>query len=285
MNKERFCYYLEQFIVYLKETLRRSPHTCRAYKTDLSAIQEFWDQSDHASKSFKQVVYAYLNHHITQKSHDKKTFARKISCLSTFEKFLAHHEIIVELELKRPAIKEETPDHLTIKEILFLLDEIPEEQLPSYHPSRDKAILELLYATGIRPSELVAITLQNINLTEQTIVIPQSKKAPRVVLFGSKAASQLERYLTFERPAIVSLSEHLFLNYQAQPLTTRSIQRICNMFSTFLPRACIITPSLLRHSCAVHLLQEGSDLLLIQELLGTTRLSAEKYLGALTKTS
>lgn len=279
MQLQAFKDYSQRFVDYLITDLNRSTHTCRAYASDLAQFAEFWQKPGHQELSLKKAIYHYLHQHIQSKTIDKKSLARKISCFNTFEKFLALHNIVVELELQRPQLPDESPECLSIKEITYLLDEIPHERLPTHNPYRDKTILELLYATGIRPSELVGLLVRHLNLKEQTLVVLQKRKGQRVVLFGKKAAEQLEHYLKCERKAITTTSEHLFLNHRSQPLTTRSIQRICNMFSAFLSRDCVITPSVLRHSCAVHLLQGGSDLELVRELLGTTRVSAEKYLS------
>lgn len=281
MTYAEFNFYREQFIVYLRNQ-NKSAHTIRAYKADLEALALFWANTDQ-HLPFKRTAYLYIESCIRQKTIDKKTIARKISCLHGFEKCMALQGIHIDLALHRPHIQEEAPSFLSIAEITHLCDHVTELQLPTQHPHRDKAILELLYATGIQPSQLVSITFSRLKLSERKLMVMHAKKGERIVLFGSKAAEQLELYLQFERGPHHSAQEHLFLNHRQTPLTTRSIQKICNMFSTFLSRKCTITPSLLRHSCAMHLLQQGADPELVRELLGLTRASIEKYIPLVHK--
>lgn len=276
MDNVQFKDYSNQFIRYLREQ-GKSVHTLRAYRADLEALSLFWQEQP--ALTFKRMVYLFLDHCMRQKQSDKKTLARKISCLHSFEKFLTLHALHLELEIYRPIVIESKPSSLSIEEITFLLDEVKEHQLPTQSPHRDKAIFELLYATGIQPSQLVKLTFAHVSLPERKLIVQHARKGERLIVFGSKAAHQLELYIKEERPVPRSHAEHIFLNHRAMPLTTRSIQKICNMFSVFLKRTCIITPMLLRHSCALHLLQQGASPELVQELLGLTRASVEKYVA------
>ena len=143
---------------------------------------------------------------------------------------------------------------------------------------RDKAILELLYATGIRCSELVNICFNDINLEEKTIRIFGKGRKERIVLFGNKAKKQLVRYITAERETVAHKDEAVFLNFRGGQLSSRSVQRIIEMFRKFLQLERPITPHKLRHSFATHLLNQGADLRMVQELLGhQTLASTEKY--------
>ena len=168
--------------------------------------------------------------------------------------------------------------YLSLQEITHLLDEVNPHELPTRKPARDLAILEILYATGIRCSELVHITLGSVDLNNKTIRISGKGNKERVVLFGDKARMSLYNYLQHERPASTSSSDRLFLNNRDMPLTPRSVQRIIEMFRPFLAIDKPITPHKIRHTFATHLLNQGVDLRVIQELLGHQTLSStEKY--------
>ena len=159
-----------------------------------------------------------------------------------------------------------------------MLDSVQEEQLPSRSPVRDKAILELLYATGIRCSELVSIRFQDINWAEKTILIQGKGNKERIALFGEKAKKKVQEYLLKERQQPEAYDDPLFVNNRNTALTTRSIQRIVAMFRKFLKIDKPLTPHKLRHSFATHLLNQGTDLRVVQELLGhKTVASTEKY--------
>ncbi|EKD23203.1 MAG: Tyrosine recombinase XerC, partial [uncultured bacterium] len=152
------------------------------------------------------------------------------------------------------------------------------EELDTKWPHRDKAIFELIYATGIRCSELINISFEDIDFANKAIRIFGKGRKERFVLFGEKAHSKLLKYFEQERPKAKDQKEKIFLNYKNGYLTTRSIQRIFEMFRQFLKVDKKITPHKIRHSFATHMLNKGVDLRVIQELLGHKTLSStEKY--------
>ena len=182
------------------------------------------------------------------------------------------------LKLKRPRIDKKLPVYFSVDEIFHLLDSIKNEELPTRHPIRDKAIFELLYATGVRCSELVNICIKDIDMESKVIRIIGKGKKERLVLFGIKAQEKIVEYFHKERPVVEHQHEPLFLNYRYGKLTSRSVQRIIKMFRLFLRIERPLTPHKLRHSFATHLLNQGADLRAVQELLGHKTLSStEKY--------
>jgi integrase/recombinase XerC len=273
MDKQTFTTHVKDFIAFLESEKNASPHTIRAYESDLHQLIEFWDRVTTGKvpcpNHFDDIVRRYVVS-LFYKKISKPSLARKCSCLRSFQQFLAQQGIVLKLSIKSPRIDRKLPTVLTIDEIFFLLDLIKDSDLPTRFPFRDKAIFELLYATGIRCSELVTIKLTDINFDEKTIRVMGKGRRERVVLFGSKAMVMLKKYLAIERPQLAKESSlhHLFLNCSGGVLTTRSVQRIFEMFRRFLRIDRNLTPHKIRHSFATHLLHEGVDLRVIQELLG-----------------
>ncbi len=268
------------FITYLKVEKNLSAHTVRAYESDLKQFFLFWENlssSDKKQLSTRQIIERYLVN-LFHKKIDKSTIARKFSCFKSFEKFLKSCGIELKLKLQRPRLDKKLPIYLSVDEVFFLLDTIPNEQLPTKKPARDKAIFELLYATGMRCSELVSISFKDLDMANKTIRILGKGKKERIVLFGQKAYDQLNTYLVHERPKPSAPADKIFLNNRDEALTTRTVQRIFEMFRAFLKFERPITPHKIRHSFATHLLNQGVDLRTVQELLGHKSLSStEKY--------
>jgi len=286
MNYKEFKEKKSEFITYLAVEKNLSKNTLRAYTTDLGQFLDFWLKNTTREKlelPLRQIIERFLVA-LYHKRIDKASIARKISCLTSFERFMLAQNINLGLKLSRPRLDKKLPIYLSIDEINHLLDAIKPENLPTKRPFRDKAIFELLYATGIRCSELISIQFQNIDFEQKIIRILGKGNKERFVLFGDKAKETIKLYLKNERPEPAELDEIIFLNNRNKPLTTRSVQRICEMFRQFLKVKRTITPHKLRHSFATHLLNQGTDLRVVQELLGHSSLSStEKYTHVTTK--
>ncbi len=269
-----------EFLIYIDVEKNLSEHTQRAYKNDIDQFIKFWDKIASEEKeqiSLKSAISKYLIF-MYHKKIDKSSIARKVSCFKSFEKFLYTHGIKTNLNLIRPKIDKKLPIFLTIDEIFNLLDNINDNDLPTKYPRRDKAIFELLYATGIRCSELINIKLADIDFENKIIKVMGKGKKERLVLFGEKAKEKIIQYINEERLISKNLEEKLFLSFRNESFSSRSIQRIIAMFRKFLKVERKITPHKLRHSFATHMLNQGVDLRVVQELLGHKTLSStEKY--------
>lgn len=280
MKKEEFEQHKEAFLLYLKAERNFSEHTLRAYSLDLNQFISFWSEmSDYDAQNLglRQVIERYLVS-LFYKKISKSSIARKFSCFTSFERFLEGRGIELGLNLKRPRIDKRLPIYFSVDELFHLLDSIKNEALPTRYPVRDKTIFELLYATGVRCSELVNICIQDVDMEAKTIRILGKGKKERIVLFGIKAREKILEYYAAERPEIHNQQEPLFMNYRYEKLTPRSVQRIIKMFRAFLPIDRQLTPHKLRHSFATHLLNQGADLRAVQELLGhKTLATTEKY--------
>ncbi len=280
MKKEEFQQHVDAFLLYLKVERNLSEHTVRAYYLDLHQFIVFWTsltEYDAKNLGLRQIIERYLVA-LFYKKINKSSIARKFSCFTSFERFLKNRGTDLKLNLKRPSIDKKLPIYFSVDEIFHLLDTIDNEVLPTSYPIRDKTIFELLYATGVRCSELVNICIQDIDMDAKTIRILGKGKKERIVLFGEKAHKKIIEYYAIERPAIENQQEPLFLNYRYEKLTPRSVQRIIKMFRSFLHIERPLTPHKLRHSFATHLLNQGADLRAVQELLGhKTLATTEKY--------
>lgn len=280
MNVQEFIEKKDEFLIYLNVEKNLASNTYRAYESDLSQFVSFWQDlpgQEQKTLAMRQVIERYLVS-LFYKKIDKSTIARKFSCFKSFERFLHTQGIVLGLKLKRPRLDKKLPIYLSIDEIFHLLDTIKDAELTTKHPIRDKAIFELLYATGIRCSELISVRLKDIDMQAKTIRILGKGNKERIVLFGTKAQDKIKQYIDQERPKTHSFDEHLFLNHRGDQLTSRSIQRIFEMFRKFLHMERCITPHKIRHSFATHLLNQGADLRIVQELLGhKTLASTEKY--------
>ena len=281
MTIQEFEEHSSAFLKHLGIERNLSKHTLRAYGGDLRHFILFWhDQlsiDDQKHLEIKQIIERYLVS-LYYKKINKQTIARKYSCFSSFGTFLKKRGITLHLSLKRPRIDKKLPLYLSVDEIFHVLDDVPDHELPSKSPTRDKAIFELLYATGIRCAELVSIRFQDIDMNNKTIRIRGKGDKERIVLFGDKAKNKIKEYILKERLPMTSHKETLFVNQRNKPFTTRTIQRVFEMFRKVLKIDKHITPHKIRHSFATHLLNQGTDLRVVQELLGhATVSSTEKY--------
>lgn len=260
-------------MAYLEVEKNASNHTIRAYFGDLKQLAKFWERISRSEPELKdsldQVIRRFAISLFYQKL-SKPSLARKISALRSFQEFLKAQGEKINVSFKSPRIDKKLPVTLSVDEIFYLLDSIKPEILPTKLPYRDRAIFELIYATGIRCSETVGITLNEIDFENKTVKIMGKGRKERIVLYGSKALKSLLAYIEKERHQLLTDENeiHLFLNKNGRRLTTRSIQRIFEMFRKFLNINRKLTPHKIRHSFATHLLNEGVDLRIIQELLG-----------------
>lgn len=281
MTQKEFTQKLKEFLIYIDVEKNLSEHTQRAYESDMHQFSEFWNRISTQEKprpvSIKEALERFLifMHH---KKIDTSSIARKISCFRSFEKFCTTFGTQLNLKLTRPRVHKKLPTVISVDDIFHILDSVEPQTLPTKLPHRDLAIFELLYATGIRCAELVNITMDSIDFSNRAITIFGKGRKERIVLFGSKAQTQINFYLERERPRVITPQEHLFLSIRHTPITTRTVQRIIKMFQGFLQTKHVLTPHKLRHSFATHLLHQGADLRAVQELLGhKTLASTEKY--------
>jgi len=273
LNLSKFKEKIKDFLSFLEVEKNVSPNTLRAYQSDLGQLVKFWKNIETKEVkikiSFDKVIRRYILS-LFYKKIAKTTLARKISCIRSFTLFLKSIGIKLSLNFKAPRIDKKLPVTLSVDEIFYLLDGVKIEELPTSFPYRDKAIFELVYATGVRCSEIVGVKFSDLDFENKLIKVLGKGRKERIVLFGGKAQESLDFYLKKERPFLDRNqdNEYVFLNYAGRCLTSRTVQRIFEMFRKFLKIDRKLTPHKIRHSFATHMLNQGVDLRIIQELLG-----------------
>lgn len=281
MERTALYVYIVPFLEHLQASKGIAENTRRSYQADLSGLFDFWEKREQISEkniALNDAIKIFRSHLASQKSLPS-TVARKISCYNSFAHFLAQKGIIESASFVRPAVVLTEPKTITQNEINFLIEELAPSKLTTPMPHRDRCIIKLLYATGARCSELSTLRIADINFAEKAVTIRNKKSSLRTIHCEDNALSLIKTYLREERPKIEQPQEYLFLNYRREPLTTRSIQRVCVMFSEFLGRDRELTPQILRHSFAVHLIEKGTNIATVQHLLGhTVRISTERYI-------
>jgi integrase/recombinase XerC len=263
--------HIEKFLRYLEVQRGASPHTLRAYGKDLNL---FFDSvgDDYTMSDIRGFIASEIN-----RGNKKSTASRRLAAIRAFFRYL-HREGHIKSNPARlvasPKLPNKLPRFLTVDEI-FSLVEKPEGT--GHIPQRDRAILELLYSSGLRVSELSALNVEDVNLKQGLVKVRGKGNKERIVPIGGKAAEALNSY-NVERLALKKANPALFLNKSGTRLSDRSVRRIVRKYSTMLAMDGKVSPHTLRHTFATHLLQSGADLRVIQELLGHSSLSTtQKY--------
>ena len=275
---------IEKFDKYINVERNLSLHTRRNYISDLKQFNDFLKR-EHSKIKYEAIdntiIRSYLG--FLYKKNRKSSVARKLATLRTFFKFLLRAGILKKNPaslVSTPRLEKHVPSFLSIDETFILL-EMPD--VTTFAGLRDKAIMEILYSSGLRVSELVETNENDIDLNLGIIKVMGKGKKERIVPIGSKAIEVLNNYLqSGERkrrlPPTSPLNLPVFLNQRGGRLTARSVARIINRYIEQCGLLKNISPHSLRHTFATHMLDAGADLRAIQELLGHVSLSTtQKY--------
>lgn len=274
-----FSEHIKQFSVWLSVEKGYSPHTVSSYLRDLGEFSGFAGKGVIASDIDSKIVRAYV--FFLNRKNRSSSVARKLSSLRTFFRFLIREQVIESdpvASISSPKLGSYMPVFLSVDEV-FSLMEAPGDN--DTFKERDLAVLELLYSTGIRVSELVSLNMNRLDFDSRMVTVTGKGNKDRLVPMGRPAVEALSAYFP-QRDILISQRikrgkkaerEALFLNGRGSRLTSRSVERLVRMYSERAGIALRVTPHALRHSFATHLLEMGADLRSVQELLGHESLS------------
>lgn len=268
--------YLTEYLEYLKYQKAYSLYTIENYKND---ILEFLKYLEKEKLNYLNIEYSdtrfYLMYLKEQCKNNNTTIDRKLSSLRGFYKYLSKNNYVtnnVFLLLNGPKKDKKLPRYFEYNELEELFNCI-DTSTPI--GKRDLLILELLYATGIRVGELVEIKISDINKSNKTIIILGKGNKERIVSYGEYCDDILNKYLSSGRNELnTKNSEYLLLNHHGEKITERGIRYILNKIIKETSITKSISPHMIRHSFATHLLNEGCDLITVQKLLGHESISA-----------
>ncbi len=274
-----FEFYKNSFLDYLLKEKNYSVNTIIAYREDLEQFSEFLKLFELEVKSVSKDDIRMFISYLSRKQFEKNTIARKISALKSFFSFLKNRKYIEKNPaalVSSPKRGKVLPSFLTEEEIRKLFDSLPEPN--DFKTSRDVAILELFYATGLRVSELSNLKMRDIDMQNQLVRVMGKGGKERIVPFGIPAKEAIQRYLRFRRKHLEEkknlMEEHIFINVnEGKHITDRGIKFIVSKMLEHISSMKKLSVHSLRHTFATHLLNKGADLRAIQELLGHASLS------------
>ncbi|MBM40977.1 MAG: tyrosine recombinase [Acidobacteria bacterium] len=281
--------HLRHFLEYIRLNRNLSPRTVKAYESDLSQFLAFLERR--LRRPADQIQPTEMDHHAVRgfmaelydRGHARASSARRLAAIRAFGRYLRREEEIEQepgAMVATPKLDRKMPAHLEVNEVERLLAAPDGDTLLG---RRDRSILELFYASGLRLSELVGLDLEDVNLSSRLVRVLGKGGKERIIPFNKNTAAALRTYLgdreslvrrrprgeTSRRRAV----EPLFVNYRGGRLSSRSVDRLVRKYVAATSARLGISPHALRHSFATHLLERGADLRAIQELLGHARVS------------
>ncbi|MFO8079230.1 MAG: tyrosine recombinase XerC [Armatimonadota bacterium] len=270
--------WLDGFLRYCTDVRRLSPNTAESYSKDVIQFADFLSEQwgEERAYDWPSVDYRMVRRflaHLSRQKYDRSSISRKLSALRSFFRYLLNEDAVTHnpaAVAPTPKREEKLPEYLYPDEMEQLLS-TPDESTPL--GQRDRAILEMLYATGVRVSELVAMDVGDLEFSEQQIRVVGKGNRERIVLMGERAVAAVRRYIADGREELLQDSQSpdeqaLFLNRNGSRLTVRGVQKRVHGHVLDSAASSRITPHALRHTFATHLLDGGADLRSIQALLG-----------------
>lgn len=276
---------MEDFVEYLRSEKQVSVNTELSYKRDLSKLALFLEKQGIVDVA--KITPTDLTSYVLQLEKEGRassTISRSIASIKAFYAYLCQTGMIkkdISGVLKAPRIEKKAPEILSVEEVGRLLEQPDEKNVKGL---RDKAMLELLYATGMRVSELIHIKSDDLNLSMGYVLCREGSKE-RAVPFGKEAKKALNRYLKDARDTMdpAKEQEELFLNCSGTPMSRQGFWKLLKVYAKKAGIEKEITPHTLRHSFAAHLLGNGADLRAVQEMLGHSDISTTQMYMNLNK--
>lgn len=260
---------------YIKDEKKLTQNTSEAYIRDITLFKEYLLENNikQLKDVNKTIIITYLMY-LQKKGRATSTISRNLASIRCFFQYLLNNNIIKEdptMNLKSPKLEKKIPSVLTIEEVNLLLSQ---PNINDFKGSRDKAMLELLYATGLKVSEIVALDIDSVDLDLGMVSVKEVDNNQRVIPIGSIAIDSLIHYIQEYRVEEESnINEPLFVNYSGSRLTRQGFWKIMKYYKKKSNIDKSITPHTLRHSFAVHLIENGADLKTVQEILGHSDVS------------
>jgi len=280
---------LNRYLVYLQAQRNASPYTVRNYGQEIAQFMDYLrdheDVTDWGAVD-RHMVRRYLAY-LGEQSYVRASIARKLTEVRSFYKWMVNEGLVLENPLhgvSTPKVEKRLPVFLSVAEVKALLD-APDTSKPQ--GQRDRAIMELLYAAGVRVSELAALNLGHVDRTQREVRVYGKGRKERIVVLGEPAVRALTTYLNDGRLKLLKgdrAVSALFLNRSGGRLSTRSVQKILDKYTKMAGLDKEVTPHVLRHTFATHLLDGGADLRTVQELLGHEHLSTTQIYTHVTQT-
>jgi integrase/recombinase XerD len=276
---------VQKFVIFLERDKRLSLNTLQSYRRDIEQYFTYLQEINlqNISNTNKTTVIAYLLY-LQKKGRATSTISRNLASIRSFYQYIAKNKIIDQdptSELVSPKVEKKLPQILSTEEVELLLEQPQCVDLKGF---RDKAMLELLYATGIRVSELIQLDTQDLSI-EMAYIRCNKGNRERTIPIGSMAIAALKEYLVKSRPLLIQKIDEkaLFVNINGGRLTRQGFWKIIKQYKNQAKIAKDITPHTLRHSFAAHLLENGADLRSIQEMLGHSDISSTQIYAHIAK--
>lgn len=279
---------LQAFLDYLQQEYNYSANTTAAYRNDLNQFAKFL-KKNHAeltnwSEVDEAIVEAYVES-MKQKSYASSSVARKVAAVKSFFNYLHSQNKISEnptLNIDSPKVKKRLPKTLSSEDVERLLQAPSQKKSPKN--LRDTALLNMLYATGMRVTEVVSLTLNDVDLKNELLSVPGKDTQERELPFDDLTRQVLKAYLEEGRPYLVKDKDEnsLFLNHRGQQLTRQGLWLIIKAYARQANLSTAVTPHTLRHSFAAHKLEKGIGLQEVQKLLGHANISTTQIYTQLT---
>lgn len=284
---------VDLFLDYMVKERDGATNTITAYRNDLSQFRQFIQGPNNAgdgtisewNKVTSEHLDAYVEYLRDVMEYATSTLARKLAAIKSFLQYLKKEgwvETDLAAQITSPKVKKQSPRAITHEEVSRLLAEPARSTTPK--ALRDKAILELLYATGMRVTELVNLDVADVDLEQKTVLCGENEKRQRCIALGADEFACLQRYLEAGRPAMETIKDEdaLFLNHRGRRLTRQGLWLIIKGYVNAVGIDGSVTPHTLRHSFAAHLLESGVKLKDVQRRLGHANLSTTQVYRSTT---
>lgn len=278
---------IEEYLKFIQIEKGLSENTIGAYRRDLKKYQLYMKEQKIAHIDFidRQTIQECLGSLIDQGA-SAKSIARFISTIRSFHQFALREKYAAKdptVLIETPKYEKKLPDVLDVEEVIQLL-ETPD--LTKNNGYRDRTILELLYATGMRVTELIQIEIEDVNLIMGFVKVFGKGNKERIIPLGDTVIEYLDTYINTVRPQLLkkTVTNVLFLNLHGRPLTRQGIWKLIKQYGLRANITKTLTPHTLRHSFATHLLENGADLRAVQEMLGHSDISTTQLYTHVSKT-